>query len=158
MNQTSPMNDIRRDLVALLPRLRRFALTLTSTAAEADELVRQATARAIGKSYLWKGEGRIENWLFSLIRTTHADELKKRLRRGEPVAARDTTRGNIGARNVLDLDEDWSSALLLVDVEGFSYSEAAAIMGVSSETIASCLCAARLDLSVMGSESSERRA
>jgi len=30
--------DIRRDLVGLLPKLRRFAVTLTGDLAEADEL------------------------------------------------------------------------------------------------------------------------
>ncbi len=159
MNQASQMIDIRRDLVALLPRLRRFALTLTSTAAEADSLVGQAAQRAIQKSYHWKGEGRIENWLFSLIRTTWGDELKKQRRRGEQDAAQhepDPTRS--ASRTVLDLPEGLSSALLLVDVEGFSYAEAATILGISADVLADRLCAARLSLAADTAHGAERRA
>jgi RNA polymerase sigma-70 factor (ECF subfamily) len=153
------MNDIRRDIVALLPRLRRFALTFTRTAAEADELVRLATTRAIEKSYHWKGEGRIENWLFSLIRASWADERKKQQTRGQLAGtAQESVLGKAGMSSVLDLEESFSGSLLLVNVEGFSYSEAAAILGISSDNLASCLCAARLNLAADGIEHSERRA
>ena len=90
MTQPSPSTDIRRDLVALLPRLRRFALTLAGTAGEADDLVREAAGRAIQKSHHWKGEGRLESWLFSMIRSTFVDEAKKR-RRAEGNAADDAS-------------------------------------------------------------------
>jgi RNA polymerase sigma-70 factor, ECF subfamily len=158
MNQPSPTTDIRRDLVALLPRLRRFALTLAGSGAEADELVRDAATRAIQKSHHWKGEGRIENWLFSLIRATWADEQKRR-RRGEqrsaPATDSDTRRS---AGQILLLSDGLASAILLTDVEGFTYAEAAAILGISTDLLSNRLCAARLSLAAAGTETSERRA
>ncbi len=42
--------DIRRDLVGLLPKLRRFAVTLTGDLAEADELVQSVCQRGIAGS------------------------------------------------------------------------------------------------------------
>jgi RNA polymerase sigma-70 factor (ECF subfamily) len=157
MTQPSPSTDIRRDFVALLPRLRRFALTLTGRAAEADDLVREAAGRAIQKSHHWKGEGRLESWLFSMIRSTFIDEAKKR-RRTEGNAADDASE-NVRPSNALAcLPDGLASVFLLADVEGFTYAEAAAILGIQPDLFAARLCAARLSLAVAAAETSERRA
>lgn len=158
MTQPSPSTDIRRDLVALLPRLRRFALTLTGSAAEADDLVREAAGRAIQKSHHWKGEGRLESWLFSMIRSTFADDAKKR-RRAEANAADDFPAENSRPSSALAcLPEGLASVFLLADVEGFAYAEAAAILGIQPDLFAARLCAARLSLAAAAAETSERRA
>jgi RNA polymerase sigma-70 factor (ECF subfamily) len=159
MTQPSPSTDIRRDLVALLPRLRRFALTLTGSAAEADDLVREAAGRAIQKSHHWKGEGRLESWLFSMIRSTFVDEAKKR-RRAEGNAADDaSSTENARPLNALAcLPDGLASVFLLADVEGFAYAEAAAILGIQPDLFAARLCAARLSLETAAAETSERRA
>ncbi|MFB9952285.1 sigma factor [Rhizobium puerariae] len=159
MNQPSPSTDIRRDLVALLPRLRRFALTLAGSAAATDDLVSEAAGRAIQKSHHWKGEDRLENWLFSLMRSIWADEEKKR-RRMEP----DAVGGNASAESrkssnaILSMPDGLASTLLLADVEGFTYAEAAAILGIRTDQFAERLCAARLTLASSGIATSERRA
>ncbi len=49
MRQPATTTDIRRDLVGLLPRLRRFAITLAGETAAADELVQAVCLRAISK-------------------------------------------------------------------------------------------------------------
>ncbi|MGK6312475.1 RNA polymerase sigma factor [Neorhizobium sp. DT-125] len=159
MNQPSASTDIRRDLVALLPRLRRFALTLTGGASEADELVREIAGRAIQKSHHWKGEGRLENWLFSMMRSAWADEAKKR-RRMDPdlVDVGSAAESRKPSNFVLNLPDGLASAFLLVDVEGFTYAEAAAILGIQPDLFAARLCAARLDLAAAGARTSERRA
>lgn len=161
MTQPTQMMDIRRDLVALLPRLRRFALLLTGAPADADDLVREVCGRAIMKSHLWKGEGRIEHWLFSLLRSGWNDETRKRRRAGhDTTAAREATPpadapvGNV----LLSLPQGLSCAFLLADVEHFSYAECAAILGIPVETFAARLSSARLALSAIGLEASERRA
>ena len=158
MSQQTANNDIRRDLVALLPRLRRFALTLTGTAKDADDLVRSVAARAIQKSHHWKGKGRLENWLFSMTRSAWADEAKRRRTRPgahvEPAEGSETS----AITPLLTMPEGLASTFLLVDVEGFSYSEAADILGVSAEILSTRLCAARLQLAALGSRTTERRA
>lgn len=159
MNQTSLSTDIRRDLVALLPRLRRFALTLTGNAPEADDLVREVAARAIQKSHHWKGEGRLENWLFSMMRSTRADEARKRKRVDLDATEGSNAPGSHKSSHaLLSMPEGLASALLLADVEGFSYAEAAAILGIPTDQFAARLCAARLKLSSAGTATSERRA
>jgi RNA polymerase sigma-70 factor (ECF subfamily) len=162
MSQSTSTIDIRRDLVALLPRLRRFALTLTGNASEADDLVRLVCGRAIHKSHHWKGEGRIESWLFSMMRSAWADDAKKR-RKSEAAAhaaesnstVADPARAN---HLLLSLPEGLASSFLLVEVEGFTYKEAAAVLGLSKDALASRLCAARLRLAAIGVETAERRA
>lgn len=159
MTASAASNDIRRDLVALLPQLRRFALTLTSDASAADALVQDVCVRAIQKSHHWKGKGRIESWLFSLIRTTWSDEAKKRADReaGSAHASSSDMHG-IASRTILCLPEGFASTLLLVDVEDFDYAEAASILGIPSDMFASRLCAARLHLASLPPEPMERRA
>ncbi|KAB1087474.1 RNA polymerase sigma factor [Neorhizobium galegae] len=159
MTQSSPSTDIRRDLVALLPRLRRFALTLTGSAVEADDLVREAAGRAIQKSHHWKGEGRLESWLFSMIRSTFIDESKKR-RRAEIHAVDDTSpaENSRPSTALVCLPDGLASVFLLADVEGFAYAEAAAILGIQPDLFATRLCAARLSLATAAAQTSERRA
>jgi RNA polymerase sigma-70 factor (ECF subfamily) len=161
MNQPTQMTDIRRDLVALLPRLRRFALTLTGVPADANDLAREVCGRAIMKSHHWKGEGRIEHWLFSMMRSTWNDETRKRRRSGhDTTAGRDAaTPAEASAGNFfLSMSPELSSAFLLGDVERFSYAECAAILGISIETFAARLSSARLRLAAIGLEVAERRA
>lgn len=159
MTASATSNDIRRDLVALLPQLRRFALTLTSDASTADVLVQDVCARAIQKSHHWKGKGRIESWLFSLIRTTWSDQAKKRGdQETDSANASSNDIHGIAGRTLLCLPEGLASTLLLADVEHFDYAEAASILGIPSDTFASRLCAARLHLASLPPEPMERRA
>ncbi|RVK63056.1 RNA polymerase sigma factor, partial [Sinorhizobium meliloti] len=65
MRPAAEMKDFRRDLVSLLPKLRRFAITLARNANDADDLVQEVCERAIARSHLWNGEGRLESWVYA---------------------------------------------------------------------------------------------
>src|SRR5690349_6292685 len=78
MRQPATTIDLRRDLVGLLPRLRRFAITLAGDVAVADELVQAICQRAITKGHQWNGEGRLESWIYTLARQQWADDSRKR--------------------------------------------------------------------------------
>lgn len=157
MNPSAASTDIRRDLVALLPRLRRFALTLTGDATLADGLVQDVCARVILKSHHWKGEGRLESWVFNQIRTGVSEDSRKR-NRHEPTAEAIDGNAAIASKAFLGLPHGLASTLLLVDVEGFDYSEAASILGITPELLSSRLCAARLALASQPPGLAERRA
>lgn len=159
MNPSAASIDIRRDLVALLPRLRRFARTLVGDANAADALVQEVCARVILKSHHWKGECRLESWVFNQIRIGWNDECRKRSRQ-EPHARHNAEgdEASDASKAFLGMPEGLASTLLLVDVEGFDYSEAASILGVSPELLSSRLCAARLALASQPPGLAERRA
>ncbi len=157
MNPSAASTDIRRDLVALLPRLRRFALTLTGDATLADGLVQDVCARVILKSHHWKGEGRLESWVFNQIRTGVSEDSRKR-NRHEPTAEAIDGNAAVAPKAFLGLPHGLASTLLLVDVEGFDYSEAASILGITPELLSSRLCAARLALASQPPGLAERRA
>ncbi|CCM76579.1 RNA polymerase sigma factor [Rhizobium mesoamericanum] len=155
MRQPVTTIDIRRDLVGLLPRLRRFAMTLAGDAVSADELAQAACERAISKSNQWNGEGRLESWVYTLARQHWSDDHRRR--KPHPAAKSNVTdirqanRDRISLvepdvihRMIADMPEGTSSTFLLVVVEGHSYQQAADIMGVTINIVVSQLAAARL--------------
>ncbi len=172
MNNTAKPNDISRELVSLLPKLRRFAMTLTRNSADADDLVQEACERAITRSHLWNGEGRLESWVYAMTRNLWVDEIRKRkVRTGggtvdageqDELSVEPSAEKAIYAKQlhgmILSMPEGLSSVFVLVNVEGHSYREAAEILGIPIGTVMSRLSAARLRLAAMIEDSKERRA
>ncbi|KQV64539.1 RNA polymerase sigma factor [Rhizobium sp. Root1220] len=155
MRQPVTTIDIRRDLVGLLPRLRRFAMTLAGNAAVADELVQAVCERAVAKSNQWNGEGRLESWIYTLARQQWNDDSRRRRPHATPKAnvtdirdaSRDRTAGfdaDTIHRMIAEMPEGTCSVLLLVVVEGHTYQQTADIMGIAMSNVVSHLTAARL--------------
>ena len=55
---------LKQELVALLPRLRRFARSLAGSVADADDLVQEACLRAIAKQAHWDPAQPLDRWMF----------------------------------------------------------------------------------------------
>lgn len=172
MNNSAKAKDISRDLVNMLPKLRRFAMTLTRNAADADDLVQEACERAITRSHLWNGEGRLEGWVYAMTRNLWVDEIRKRkVRTGggtvdasehDELSVEPTAEKAIYAKQlhgmIQSMPEGLSSVFVLVNVEGHSYKEAAEILDIPIGTVMSRLSTARLRLAAMVEETSARRA
>ncbi|MQW86801.1 RNA polymerase sigma factor [Sinorhizobium saheli] len=172
MRPAADTKDFRRDLVSMLPKLRRFAMTLTRNANDADDLVQEACERAIARSHLWSGEGRLESWIYAMTRNLWVDEVRKRKVRGgggmvdifeqdelnTEAAAEKAVYASQVQKMILSMPEGLASVFLLVNVEGYSYREAAEILGIPIGTVMSRLSTARLRLAAMLSENTERRA
>jgi RNA polymerase sigma-70 factor (ECF subfamily) len=155
MRQPVTTIDIRRDLVGLLPRLRRFAMTLAGDAGSADELVQTVCQRAVAKSNQWNAEGRLESWVYTLARHQWADDSRKRRSHAAPKTnvtdIRDAARDRASNSDsdeihlmIAEMPEGTSSVFLLVIVEGHTYQQAADIMGIAVNVVASQLATARL--------------
>ncbi|MBY3054135.1 RNA polymerase sigma factor [Rhizobium leguminosarum] len=155
MRQPATTIDLRRDLVGLLPRLRRFAITLAGEVAVADELVQAVCQRAVSKGHQWSGEGRLESWIYTLARQQWTDDSRKRKPkasvRGNVTDIREAARDRSAAVDpdtihhmISDMPDGVSSMFLLVDVEGHSYQQAADIMGIPVANVVSQLATARL--------------
>ncbi len=151
---------LRLQIVALIPRLRRFALGLTRNGPEADDVVQMALERAISKLHQFQPGTRLEAWLFRIVRTTWLDD-RRRISRRPAESNEDAVNGFAGdslpQTDTLDLRADLAKALgaltedqravvLLVLVEGQSYDEASDILGVPAGTIMSRLSRARTAL------------
>jgi RNA polymerase sigma-70 factor (ECF subfamily) len=172
MRPATESNEFRRDLVSLLPKLRRFAMTLTRNAADADDLVQEACERAITRSHLWNGEGRLESWIYAMTRNLWIDEIRKRKVRtgGGTVDVADQDEltiepsgekavyANQLQKMILSMPEGLASVFVLVNVEGHSYRETATILNIPIGTVMSRLSTARMRLAAMISETTERRA
>lgn len=148
------MDAFQRDLLDLLPRLRRFARTLTRDAADADDLVQLAAERAWERRSAWRDGTRIDSWMFTIMKNAWIDETRTRKRRGGLAGAGEaietvadpgvpdleTRRAATAAERVLlGLPDDQRLAVCLVLVEGLSYREAADVMEVPIGTLTSRL-------------------
>jgi RNA polymerase sigma-70 factor (ECF subfamily) len=161
MTIDEPVTTVRKNLGVLLPRLRRFARTLTGDAHDADDLVQVALERALSRAAQWRPEQCLEGWVFGIVRNAWIDELRAR-GRGRKLFAADMDVEDIGSAGadgretlmaveaaMARLPEEQRSAVTLVLVEGLSYREAAAAMEVPVGTLTSRLARGRDALQVL---------
>ena len=147
-------------LIAVLPRLRRFARGLAGAAAEADDLVQAACERALARSHQFEEGTRFDSWMFRIVQTIWIDQIRardvrkedgdvaeERLGSDEPVRRVEARLALDEVRRAVDrLPPDQRNALLLVTVDGLSYKEAADVVNVPVGTIMSRLARARIAL------------
>ncbi len=146
---------LRADLVALLPRLRRFGRAVTRDRDDADDLVQIAVERALLRADQWAPGTRLDSWMFRIMQNAWIDELRARRRRAETFApeeageqvgtgSNDTQLDALALRQaVASLGEDQRLAVALVLVEGLPYKEAAEVLGIPIGTLTSRLARAR---------------
>lgn len=154
---------VQAQLVALLPRLRRFARGLAGTADQADDLVQAACERALSRIEQWTPGTRLDSWMFRIIQTIWLDERRAvKVRSGEgtieaesagPELSVDGTRDmeahltfDAVRRAMTKLPEEQQTVLMLVCVEGQTYKEAAETLSIPIGTVMSRLARARLAL------------
>lgn len=151
----------RREMLALLPRLRRFACGLTGSADEGDDLVQATVERAIRHIDKWQPGTRLDSWMFQIARNLNLNNIRARKVRGAHLApvALEGIIGEDGFRVaesrltiaavrdfVARLPEEQKAVLMLVCIEGLSYRETAEVMGVPIGTVTSRLARARITL------------
>jgi RNA polymerase sigma-70 factor, ECF subfamily len=77
------VDSIQEQIVALLPRLRRFARNLVRNPHDADDLVQTAVERALQRLDQWRSDARLDSWLFKIVRNAWIDEVRARSRRSK---------------------------------------------------------------------------
>jgi RNA polymerase sigma-70 factor (ECF subfamily) len=154
-------NDVRSQIAALLPRLRRFGRTLAHSREDADDLVQMAIEKALVRTDQWTPGTRLDSWMFRIMQTTWIDELRSRERRaqtfveeaeGEHVGVNlsDAQVDAMSVRKaVAQLGDDQRAVVGLVLVEGLSYQEAAQVLDIPVGTLTSRLARAREALQQM---------
>ena len=143
-------------MLALLPRLRRFAAGLTRDPADGDDLCQATVARALDRRAQWQPGTRLDSWMMTMMRNIWIDEQRARSRRSETFVAEEAGLGvgsgggqeeavelSVVDRALRTLPDEQREAVLLVMVEGYSYREAAEIVGCPVGTLNSRLVRGR---------------
>lgn len=71
-------DEFRGQLAALLPRLMRFAVTLTRSCDEAEDLTQAARERALARVAQWQPDTRLDSWMFRITQTIWLNRLRTR--------------------------------------------------------------------------------
>jgi RNA polymerase sigma-70 factor, ECF subfamily len=126
-------------LRSLLPRLRRFALSLTREPASADELVQACLERALTRPRSRDAAASYRSWLFAIL---YGQFLERQRRGGRwrrllaPFQLQGDTERScewwVAASSLVfsRLSVENRAVLLLITVEGFSYQEAALVLAI----------------------------
>lgn len=151
----------QRDLVELVPRLRRFAYALTGSSDAGDDLVQAACERALRSADQFRPGTRMDSWMFRIMQNLWLDDRRRRRVRGTSVdpEAVDLSDDGMGVRQLDDqlelaqvraavdaLPDDQRSVLVLVAIEGLNYREAADVLELPMGTVMSRLSRARARL------------
>ena len=161
------LNDFKSDLVKLLPRMRRFGCSLSGSLESADDLVQASCERALTRRHQWQPGTRLDSWVFSIMRSIWLNQVQKdKVRLGSGTVDPDELSTGEGAaridarlrlneidRVVSKFPEEQRAVLLLVNVEGYTYKEAAGILDVPVGTVMSRLSRIRLKLAKQLGES-----
>jgi RNA polymerase sigma factor (sigma-70 family) len=152
---------VQRQIVELLPRLRRLARVLARNPADADDLVQLTVERALLRQDQWRPGTRLDSWMFRIMKNAWIDETRARTRRDVVFAPEEQgerigndAAGEMAARMAAAeveramgrLPDDQRLAIALVLVEGLSYREAADVLEVPEGTLTSRLVRGRAAL------------
>jgi RNA polymerase sigma factor (sigma-70 family) len=143
---------LHRELNAILPRLRRYALALTHDPVDADDLVQDCFARALGKLHLWKPDTDLRAWLFTILHHEHINRIRHESIGGAKIAWSEHIPAGVCPsaqveyvelaelqRDIRLLPESQRTALLLASLTPWNYAQIAAACDVPVGTIRSRL-------------------
>jgi RNA polymerase sigma-70 factor (ECF subfamily) len=143
-------------MVAQIPRLRRYAYSLTGDTNRGDDLVQECLERAWSRRRLYDAARPIRPWLFTIMHNLHVNQIRRNA--AEPVIVSSDVPGAVqaqaaeepGAIDLRDLQRALNSlaplhreVLVLVGLEQLSYRETAQSLGVPVGTVMSRLSRAR---------------
>jgi len=158
---TAESEKIGKQLVAFLPNLRRFAISLCRSRDVADDLVQAACERALANAGRFEAGTCFDAWMFRILRNLWIDHIRKQSTAGQQddidqrqdIASASDERNiearltlNRVARAITDLPDDQREVMLLVCVEDLSYKTAADVLGIPIGTVMSRLARARKNL------------
>ena len=153
-----PETPFREQALAHLDGLYGFALRLTKSPADAEDLVQETYLRAFRFAHRFEPGTHLRAWLFQTLRNTFLTFYRREARQlavldREPAGGPDESAGAEAAgsvptvldleRALADLAEEFRTVLLLADLEGFGLDEIADVMGTPVGTVKSRLFRAR---------------
>lgn len=152
------MGAFEDELLAVLPRLRRFARSLSHDAADADDLTQATVEKALRARQQWQTGTRMDSWMYRIMRNAWIDTTRARKRAAETFVAEEAgshvagdderaIEARVELRELNEamglLPDEQREAVALVLVEGLAYKEAAAILDIPMGTLTSRLVRGR---------------
>jgi RNA polymerase sigma-70 factor (ECF subfamily) len=143
-------------MLEALPRVRRFAWSLTGNRHDADDLLQSTVERMLTRAM--PNDADVSKWMFRICRNLWIDEIRARdvrlkaagraeLQEPQFLAGEEVVIGELTLREVdramAALPDEQREVISLVAVEGLSYREAADVLEVPIGTIMSRLARAR---------------
>ena len=140
------------EIVAHIPRLRRYARALAGDSHRADDLVQDTLERALAKFHLWRRGSDMRAWMFAIMHNVFINQLKARRElalddavedglqsapQSDPLELRDLD----AALRLLPVEQ--REVLLLVGLEQLSYAEVSKALGIPAGTVMSRLSRGR---------------
>jgi RNA polymerase sigma-70 factor (ECF subfamily) len=150
--------NTRDQILAAVPSLRAFAISLCGNVDRADDLVQETLLRALANIDSFQPGTNLPAWLFTILRNLFRSEYRKRRREVEDAdgSYAETLKAQPSQTSHVEFQEfrtalakvppDQREALILVGASGFSYEEAAEICGCAVGTIKSRVNRARTRL------------
>jgi RNA polymerase sigma-70 factor (ECF subfamily) len=141
--------DPRDELPEHLPALRAFAISLTRNVATADDLVQDTIVKAWTNVDKFEPGTNMRAWLFTILRNTFfSDQRRKKREVPDPdgvhaakLYVRPAHDGQLAFTDFAaafdKLSPEHREVLILVGASGYSYEEAAAMIGVAIGTVKS---------------------
>ncbi len=153
--------DLKKAMVALYPRISRFAHGLCGSSQEAEDLVQAAYTRALERLDQFQQGTRLDSWLYRITQSIYFNRMnsEKVRSRHQPELEWSQPTSIDGDRAIesfltlkrtraliADMPVEFRVVLLLVCVEGLSYKETAETLGLPIGTVTSRLARARIAL------------
>jgi RNA polymerase sigma factor (sigma-70 family) len=165
------MSDFSNLVEAEIPRLRRYARSLTRNEHTADDLVQDCLVRGLSKQHLWVEGTDLRAWLFTIMHNQNVNFVRRAVRQGPETGVSDTEPSLTRAANqdrrleLRDLNralallpEEQRTVILLIGLEGMAYETAAEVEGVPVGTVRSRLSRGREELRKLMGMVPDRRA
>jgi len=147
---------LHRDIGGILPKLRRYARSLTRNAADADDLVQECMARALAKLHLWQAGTDLRAWLFRILHNQYVSQVRRTARKSPTVDWSKCAPALASApeqieylefreleRAIMSLPQQQRTAVLRISLTPGNYYEVAAACDVPVGTIRSRLARGR---------------
>ena len=149
------------ELTQLLPRLRRFAHSLSRNGADADDLTQATVERALRSQEQWQPGTRLDSWLYRIMRNLWIDTARARTRRERHEAPeeeaqsvgedpRESIEASLELKRAMDamerLPDEQREVVALILIEGFGYREVSEMLDLPIGTVSSRLVRGRTAL------------
>ncbi len=159
--------DLRDQIVALVPRLRRFCMAVAKGQDAGDDLLQATVERALLKADQFKTDTRLDSWMYRIAQNIFIDQMRAAKTRGREMAMEDAFAviGDDGLQIVegrsdlaraqaamAALPDEQRVLMALVVLDGYSYKDASEMLGIPMGTVMSRIARARraIDASLRG--------